>query len=61
MGESLTQRLAKANKDKTIVDFLQECHDKGFDLDPDDISHVLQLDFDYVRHQNIARIVRELS
>ena len=32
--------------------FLQECVDNDWDLDADDIKHVLNLDFDYVRKQN---------
>lgn len=35
-----------------ILSFLQECENEGWDLDNDDISHVLSLDFDYVRKQN---------
>ncbi len=35
-----------------VLAFLQECENKGYDLDSDEISHVLSLDFDYVRKAN---------
>ncbi len=35
-----------------INNFLQECIDKDWDLDIDDIKHILNLDFDYVRNSN---------
>lgn len=34
--------------------FLAECLSKGFELDYDDIEHILNLDFDYVRKQHIV-------
>lgn len=38
--------------DWKIVDFLNECYYEEWELDADDIKHILQLDFDYVRKQN---------
>ena len=35
-----------------IVDFLNECEEQDWELDSDDIRHILKLDFDYVRKSN---------
>lgn len=35
-----------------VNNFLQECLDNGWDLDVDDIKHILDLDFQYVRDAN---------
>jgi len=35
-----------------IVEFLDECRLKNWELDSDDITHILVGDFDYVRKQN---------
>jgi len=40
------------DRPQRILSFLQECENEGWNLDNDDISHVLSLDFDYVRKQN---------
>ena len=34
------------------MNFLQECIDNDWDLDVDDIKHILALDFAYVRDSN---------
>ena len=34
-----------------IVDFLNEVEEQGWDLDADDIRHILDEDFDYIRKQ----------
>lgn len=39
------------NRPELILAFLQECEKNYWDLDSDDISHVLSLDFDYIRKQ----------
>ena len=44
-----------------ILLFLQECENEGWDLDNDDISHVLSLDFDYVRKQNEVSEMTDLQ
>lgn len=31
--------------------FLEECIENDYDLDRDDIEHILKLDFDYIRKQ----------
>ena len=36
-----------------IVLFLNECRINNWELDSDDIEHILYEDFDYVRKQNI--------
>lgn len=36
-----------------IISFLHECVNKNWELDDDDIQHVLNLDFDYVRKQHV--------
>lgn len=38
------------NNDK-IVDFLNECEEQDWMLDQNDLTHVLKLDFDYIRNQ----------
>lgn len=38
------------NNDK-IVDFLNECEEQDFQLDQDDLTHIIKLDFDYIRKQ----------
>ncbi len=40
------------NRPELVLAFLQECENNSWDLDSDDISHVLSLDFDYIRKQN---------
>lgn len=35
-----------------IISFLHECINHEWDLDTDDIKHILDLDFDYVRDVN---------
>ena len=43
---------------KILTDFLSECIKNDHDLDTDDIKHVLDGDFDYVRKQwNITEIM----
>ena len=49
------------DKDEQVGEFLKECVEKGFDLDPDDIRHILDLDFDYVRKQNVERVMKVLK
>lgn len=39
------------NNDK-IVDFLNEVQEQDWELDADDIKHILNLDFKYVRDEN---------
>lgn len=46
MSEVITDRVER------IFAFLQECENELWDLNNDDISHVLSLDFDYVRKAN---------
>lgn len=41
-----------SNNDK-IVDFLNECEEQDYRLDADDIKHILNMDFDYVRKQEL--------
>ena len=35
-----------------IVDFLNEVEEQNWELDSDDIRHILKMDFDYVRKSN---------
>ena len=35
-----------------VANFLQECLDNKWDLDDDDIKHILDLDFQYIRDAN---------
>lgn len=35
-----------------IIDFLNECEEQDWELDADDIKHILNNDFDYIRKQN---------
>ena len=37
-----------------IIDFLNECEEQDWELDSDDIRHILKLDFEYIRKQNSA-------
>lgn len=34
-----------------IVDFLNECEEEDYELDADDIRHILKMKFNYVRKQ----------
>lgn len=36
-----------------IVDFLEECLVKDYDIDTDNIKHIMNLNFDYIRKQHI--------
>lgn len=38
--------------DKRLSNVLQECIDNNWDLDVDDIKHILDQDFQYVRDNN---------
>ncbi|HSA75490.1 MAG TPA: hypothetical protein VLE21_04810 [Candidatus Nitrosocosmicus sp.] len=40
------------SSESKIVDFLNECEEQDYALDGDDIRHILELDFDYVRKQH---------
>lgn len=40
------------NRPELVLSFLQECENNSWDLDSDDISSILSLDFDYIRKQN---------
>ena len=58
--------LAKYIEDGTttndkIVDFLNECEEQDYQLDSDDIRHILNLDFDYVRKQELTDLVESTS
>jgi hypothetical protein len=44
--------MTQAEEHFQIVDFLNECEEENWELDNDDIRHILQLDFDYVRKEN---------
>jgi uncharacterized membrane protein len=39
-----------------FVDCLNECKTKGYDLDTDDIQHILDGDFEYVRKANTIAV-----
>ena len=42
-----------------IVDFLNECEEQDYELDADDIRHILDLDFDYVRKSQLETLVTD--
>lgn len=42
----------KQNNQEEIVSFLIECVDKDYELDKDDIEHILKGDFNYIRKQH---------
>lgn len=42
-----------------IYTFLQQCCKENWDLDEDDIKHILELDFDYIRKQYIIEELKE--
>ena len=42
---------AQILQDAKITDFLNEVEEQEWELDRDDIIHLLRLDFDYVRKQ----------
>ena len=41
-----------------VIDFLNEVEEQDWELDADDIRHVLNCDFDYVRKQQATKLVR---
>jgi len=41
------------DSDIKIVEFLRECLRKDYDIDYDDIEHILRGDFDFVRKQYV--------
>lgn len=43
---------------KDIIWFLRECIEKDYELDADDIKHILEYDFAYVRKQHIIESVQ---
>ena len=55
-AEILKQQILK---NQEIVDFLNEIEEQDWELDADDIKHVLTMDFDYIRKQQSLSNVRE--
>lgn len=41
-----------------LYEFLSECRTNDWELDSDDISHILAGDFDYIRKQHIIEGVQ---
>lgn len=51
MTDAIKVKECQADDFNKIVMFLVECRKNNWELDTDDIGHVLALDFDYVRKQ----------
>lgn len=47
----MTKEVYSVKDNMRIIYFLHECVEKGYDLDVDDLQHVLVKDFEYVRDQ----------
>jgi len=45
------QLKGKIEKSESIIEFLNEVEEQDWELDSDDIKHILKLDFDYIRKQ----------